>query len=170
MLRWFCAAVVVLCSALLSMNEVIRSRERVESLHALMEALGMLRDELVSLRVPLPELLRLLAGRCRGPAVRIFLETGSCVEKRELSVSAAWEKAIGGLDPLLLRQEERQALLALGRVLGRSGSEEQAAAIRRTEERLRLFTELEEKECVKRSRVRAALGAGAGVMLAILLL
>ena len=74
------------------------------------------------------------------------------------------------LDPLLLRPEERQALLALGHILGRSDSAEQAAAIRNAEERLRLFTELEDKECMKRSRVRAAVGTGAGIMLAILLL
>ena len=90
--------------------------------------------------------------------------------KRELPVSAAWERAVGELDPLLLRPEERQALLALGHVLGRSGAAEQAEAIRGAEERLRLFTELDEKECMKRSRVRAAVGTGAGVMLAILLL
>ncbi len=170
MLRWFCAAVVVLCSALLSMNGVLRSRERLEGLRALTEALGMLRGELTSLRSPLPDLLRLLAGRCRGPAVQVFLETERNLVKRELPVSAAWERAVGELDPLLLRPEERQALLALGHVLGRSGAAEQAEAIRGAEERLRLFTELEEKECMKRSRVRAAVGTGAGVMLAILLL
>ena len=170
MLRWFCAAVVVLCSALLSMNEVLRSRERLDGLHALTEALGMLRGELTSLRAPLPELLHLMAGRCRGPAVLVFQETEKNVTKRELPVSAAWERAVGELEPTLLRPEERQALLALGRVLGRTGSAEQAEAIRSAEERLRLFTELEEKECVKRGRVRAAVGTGAGVMLAILLL
>ena len=170
MLRWFCAAVVVLCSALLSMNEALRCRERVEGLHALREALGMLRDALVSLRAPLPELLRLVAGRCREPASLIFLGTERYMDQKELSVSEAWEKAVNDLDPGLLRPEEHKALLALGRVLGRSGSAEQAEAIRGAEERIRLFTELEEKECAKRSRIRAAVGTGAGVMLAILLL
>jgi len=169
-LRWFCAAVVVLCSALLSMNEVLRSRERLEGLRALTDALCMLREALTNLRSPLPDLLRLLADRCRGPAARVFLETERNLVKREQPVSVAWEKAVMALDPLLLRPEERQALLALGHILGRSGSAEQAAAIRNAEERLRLFTELEDKECMKRSRVRAAVGTGAGIMLAILLL
>ena len=68
-----------------------------------------------------------------------------------------------------LRSEE-QALENLGAVLGRGGAAEQGEALRRAEKQLELFLDLEEKERMKRNKVRAALGAGAGVMLAILLL
>ena len=43
MLRWVGAALVVLSSALISMNEVIRSRQRIRSLRVLMESLGAMR-------------------------------------------------------------------------------------------------------------------------------
>ena len=170
MLRWACAALVVLCSGILSMNEVIRSRQRIRALRALQEALGAMRAELTQRHTPLPELLERLAARQKQPAAEFFGAAAVNLVRRELPFSAAWEIALRETEPLCLLPEEQQAMENLGRRLGKSGAADQADAIRSAENKIALFLELEEKERMKKNRLRAALGASAGAMLAILLL
>ena len=146
MLRWIGAALVVLCSAMLSMNEVIRSRQRIRALHALLDALGAMRAELAQRRTPMPELLEHLTARQRQPAAEFFGTAAVNLIRRELPFSTAWEMALRETEPLCLLPEEL------------------------AEKKLALFLELEERERMKKNRLRAALGAGAGAMLAILLL
>ncbi len=170
MLRWFCAATVVISSLLLSMDRVFLGRQRIRSLRSLKEALRTMAFELETLRTPLPELLRGLAPRSAQPAASLLAGAAILLERRDLSFSGAWNRALEDTEPLCLLPEERQALENLGAVLGRGGAAEQGEALRRAEKQLELFLDLEEKERMKRNKVRAALGAGAGVMLAILLL
>ena len=170
MLRWIGASLVVLSSALISMNAVIRSRQRVRALRILMESLRAMEAELTQRRTPLPELTELLAARQKQPAAEFFSAVTFNLVRRELPFSTAWEIALRETEPLCLLPEERQAMENLGRQLGRSGVSQQSEAIRATEQKLSLFLELEERERLKKNRLRAALGAGAGAMLAILLL
>ncbi len=170
MLRWMGAVLLVLSSGFISMNEVIRSHQRIRALKALSEALAAMRGELLERHVPLPDLAERLALRQKQPAAEFFGTVAFNLLRRELPFSAAWEMALRETEPLCLLPEERQALENLGAVLGRGGAAEQGEALRRAEKQLELFLDLEEKERMKRNKVRAALGAGAGVMLAILLL
>ena len=170
MLRWMGAAMVVLCSALLSMSEVIRSRQRIRSLRVLMEAMADMRAELTERHTPLPDLMERLAARQKQPAAEFFGAAAVNLIRRELPFASAWEIALRETEPLCLLPEEQRAIENLGGRLGRSGTPEQAEAILSTEKKLALFLELEEKERLKKSRLRAAVGAGAGVMLAIILL
>ena len=78
--------------------------------------------------------------------------------------------ALRETEPLCLLPEERQAMENLGRQLGRSGLDRQTEAILAAEKKLALFLGLEEREHMKKSRLRAAMGVGAGAALAILLL
>ncbi len=170
MLRWIGAALVVLSSGLISANEVIRSRQRIRALRALAEALAVMRAELTERRIPLPELAERLAARQKQPAAEFFGAVTVNLLRRELPFSAAWELALRETEPLCLLPEERQAMENLGRQLGRGGADRQTEAILASEKKLALFLELEEREHMKKSRLRAALGVGAGAMLAILLL
>ena len=170
MLRWIGAVLVVLCSAMLSMNEVIRSRQRIRALHALLDALGAMRAELAQRRTPMPELLEHLTARQRQPAAEFFGTAAVNLIRRELPFSTAWEMALRETEPLCLLPEELQLMENLGRRLGRGGLSDQTSAIQLAEKKLALFLELEERERMKKNRLRAALGAGAGAMLAILLL
>ena len=170
MLRWACAALVVLCSAMISMNSVLRSQQRIRGLEALMEGLRGMEEELCRRHTPLPELMVRLSGEARQPAAELFSTAALNLTRRELPFSAAWEMALKETETLFLLPEEERALADLGRALGKSGAEDQGTAIRRTGQKLRLFLELEQKQHMKKSRVRAAVGTGAGVMLAILLL
>ena len=170
MLKWVGAVLFVGCSGFLGMNRVLRSRQRVRSLNALLDGLSLMRSELETVSPPLPKLLRSLAHSAPQPAAELFGSAAAQLRKRELPFSQAWERAIGETEALLLRPEEAQALLALGSVLGKSDLEGQCREIERAQARLRLFLELEQGERMKQNRVYAAVGMGAGAMLAILLL
>ena len=170
MLRWTGAALIVLSSALISMNAVLRSRQRIRALGVLTQALAAMRTELEERHTPLPELTEKLATRQMQPASEVFGAVTVNLLQRELPFSAAWEMALRETEPLCLLPEERQTMENLGRQLGKSGAVRQGEAILAAEKKLDLFLQLEEKEHLKKSRLRAALGAGAGAMLAILLL
>ena len=84
MLRWAGAALVVLSSALISMNAVIRTRQRIRALRVLAEALGAMRAELADRRTPLPELTERLASRQKQPAAEFFGAVTVNLLRREL--------------------------------------------------------------------------------------
>lgn len=169
MLKWAGAILVVCCSSLLSMSQVLRSRQRVRALNALLDGLCLLRGELRTVAPPMPTLLTDLSRSAPQPAAEFF---GAAAERlrQGLTFSEAWENALRETESLELLPEEQQALLTLGAVLGRDSAEAQCAEAERTEARLKLFLELEQKERMKQGKVYAAVGTGAGAMLAILLL
>jgi stage III sporulation protein AB len=132
--------------------------------------MGDMRTELTERRTPLPELLEKLGEREKQPAAEFFCAASVNLSRRELPFAAAWEMALRETEPLCLLPEELQAMENLGRILGKSGAAQQTDVILAAEKKLTLFLELEEKEHLKKSRLRAALGAGAGAVLAIMLL
>lgn len=170
MLKWAGAILVVCCSSLLSMSRVLRSRQRVRALNALLDGLCLLRGELRTSAPPLPALFAALSRSAPQPAAELFGAAAEHLGRQELSFSEAWDMALRETESLELLPEERQALLALGSVLGRDSAEAQCIETERTEAKLRLFLELEQKERLKQGKVYAAVGTGAGAMLAILLL
>lgn len=170
MLKWIGAVLFVGCSSFLGMNRVLRSRQRVRSLNALLDGLSLMRSELETVSPSLPKLMELLAHSAPQPAAELFGNVSAQLRKRELPFAEVWERALCETEALLLRPEETQALLAAGSVLGKSDTEVQCRELERAQARLRLFLELEQGERMKQNRVYAAVGMGAGAMLAILLL
>ena len=108
--------------------------------------------------------------KAEQPAAEFVSQVMWLTEKKHLPIRDAWERASLETDSLCLRPEETKALAALGEVLGRYDAETQCAAVERTRQRLALVRELEEKDRARKNRLSAALGAGAGITLAILLL
>lgn len=170
MLKWFGAILVVSCTSFLSMSRVLRSRQRIRALNALLDGLCLLREELTVAAPPLPALMFSLSRNAPQPAAELFGAAAEHLQRQERSFSEVWELALDETESLALLPEERQALLTLGAVLGRNSTASQCAETQRTEAKLRLFLELEEKERMKQNKVYAAVGTGAGAMLAILLL
>ena len=162
------AVLVVSCSTLLGLLTVGRSAQRLRSLQSLLSALDRMKAELGDLLAPLPELVRRLEAE--QPAGEFFARVSWLAEKKRLPFREAWIQALEETEALCLRPEERKALAALGDVLGRYEAETQCAAVERVRQRLALFRELEEKDRARKNRLSAALGAGAGITLAILLL
>ena len=153
------AALVVSCCTLLGLVTVGRSSQRLRSLGSLLAVLDQLKAELGSLRF-----------RAEQPAAEFVSQVIWLTEKKRLPFQEAWEQGVRETDALCLRPEEAKALSALGAVLGRYDPETQCAAVERTRQRLALFRDLEEKEKARKNRLSAALGASAGITLAILLL
>lgn len=164
------AVLVVSCCTLLGLATVGRSGQRLRSLGSLLSALDQMKAELEDLLPPLPDLLGSLRLRAEQPAAEFFSRVIWLTEKKRLPFRNAWEQAAEETDALCLRPEETKALAALGAVLGRYDPETQCAAVERARLRLALFRELEEKDKARKNRLSAALGAGAGITLAILLL
>ena len=170
MLKWAGAILVVCCSALLSMSRVLHSRQRVRALNALLDGLCLLRSELRTTSPAMPALMEDLAHSAPQPAAELFGAAAEHLNRQSLSFSESWERALRETESLELLPEERQTLLTLGAVLGRDSAAAQCAETERTEAKLRLFLDLEQKERLKQGQVFAAVGTGAGAMLAILLL
>lgn len=162
------ALLVVCCCALLGLVTAGRSAQRLRSLRSLLAALDQMKAELEGLLTPLPELL--LRLQTEQPASEFISRVSWLAEKKRLPFRSAWEQAAEETEALCLRPEETKALAALGAVLGRYDAETQCAALERCRQRLSLFRELEEKDRARKNRLSAALGAGAGVTIAILLL
>ena len=170
MVRILGAVLVVGCCSLLGLVTAGRSAQRLRSLGSLLAALEQMKAELSGLLVPLPELMLDLRLRAEQPAAEFFAQVGWLADKKRLPFCDAWEKAAAETEALCLRPEEEKALAALGAVLGRFDAETQCAGLDRLMGQLTLFRELEEKDRERRNRVSAALGLGAGITLAILLL
>ena len=164
------AVLVVSCCTLLGLVTVGRSGQRLRSLGSLLAVLDQMKAELEDLLPPLPDLLRTLLLRAEQPAAEFLSQVIWLTEKKRLPFRDAWEKAAEETDALCLRPEETKALSALGEVLGRYDPENECAAVERARQRLSLFRELEERDKARKNRLSAALGAGAGITLAILLL
>ena len=164
------ALLVVSCCTLLGLVTVGKSNQRLRSLGSLLAILDQMKAELEGLLPPLPDLLGSLRLRAEQPAAEFVSQVMWLTEKKHLPIRDAWERASLETDSLCLRPEETKALAALGEVLGRYDAETQCAAVERTRQRLALFRELEEKDRARKNRLSAALGAGAGITLAILLL
>lgn len=169
MIRGIGVGLVVLCCTLLGRVSVGQSKQRTQALTGLIEGLELMRAELLAALTPMPELLGILGMRCREPAAELFRLTAQGLFG-EKSFREAWEGALADCEQLCLLQEERRTLSALGNILGKYEAEVQADAIERTKQKLELFRSLEEKDRMQKNRVSTAIGAGAGVTLAVLLL
>ncbi len=170
MIKALGALLVVSCCTLLGLATVGRSAQRLRSLRSLLAALEEMKAELGTLLTPLPELALTLRLRAEQPAAEFFSRVYRLSEKKRLPFREAWERAAEETEALCLRPEEMKALSALGAVLGRYDAETQCEAVEHAIQRLTLFRELEEQDRSRKNRVSTALGLGAGVTLAILLL
>lgn len=171
MLRWLAAAVIVGVCTLLGVNASGRSRQRVKALTGLISSLEIMKSEISSSLTPLPEIIKLLREQTREPAAELYRRCYELMNtRRARAFRETWRRALSESDSLCLLDEEEQALLELGMLLGRYEPQQQSEAIDRTQKRLELFLQLEEKEQAEKSRISAALGAGAGITLAMILL
>lgn len=168
MLRLIGAGAIVICCTLLGINAGGRSRQRVRALSGLISSLEIMKSEICSGLTPLPELIGMLAGQCAPPAAELYVKCSELMGKRR-SFRDAWRRSLAECGELCLLDEEEQVLLELGNTLGRYEAEQQRPALEHAQKRLELFLSIEEREQAEKKRISAALGAGAGIMLALLL-
>lgn len=143
-----------------------RLARREKMLGELAFALELLGFELAGFRPPMPELAARLAVLAPGAGGELFGRLTEVLEALpEESFAALWARALGEI-----AGPEREALLALGGVLGRYGAEDQRIAAEGCRARLQAL-EAEAKEAYRRSgKLYVGLGLAAGAMASVMLL
>ena len=165
-MRFLGALLLTAAFALGGLSGARRLARREKTLGELAFALELLRFELGCFRRPMPELAARLAVSAPGAGGVLFARLSQAFRVRpEESFAGLWAWALGGL-----KGPEREALLALGGVLGRYGAEEQLSAAENCRLRLRAL-EREAKEAYRRSgKLYIGLGLSAGAMVSVMLL
>ena len=163
------ALMVILSCSVFGLSMARELRERAEFLRSLIRLLTLLRNELCASLLPVADVLRLLEENKNEPAHEFFARCREVFESGGL-IKAAWSYAALGGAAWGLDAEECRALAGLGEIIGRYEAEKQRELIDRCiayfEERARLA----EEEKRRQYKLRAALGLGSGLMLAILML
>ena len=170
MLRMFGAILLTIGAAAVGFSAAGSLRRRVVSLRALIGALELMDRELAFRLTPIPELFALLSQRTQAPACDFFAHCLSGMERLgEQTLSQIWHTALTSYS-MDLHGEDRDALEALGEVLGRYDGPGQRAALEEIHARLIRCLSHAEEEFLRMGRVYGALGLTAGSFLAVLLL
>lgn len=162
------AAAVLLSCFVFGLSMANSLRERAAFLRGLVRALTLLRSELCGSLLTVREALEIQAEDKSCPAHKFF---ALCLERmesrgfKEAWISAAAEGGDWGLDA-----EERAQLAALGGIIGRYEASRQQELMGQTISYFGHRAELAEKEGRQQYKLRAALGAGTGMLLTILML
>lgn len=170
MLRLAGGLCVVLGSAALGLHGVFRLKERVRVLRRLLEALAYLEEELAFQLTPLTALLQRLGQGTEGPVGHFFSECLASFQKApEAGLRESWQRAMEARLPMLA-EAEREALSALGTMLGRYDAQGQQKAIRHTAARLETCLAAACEARDRLGRVYAVVGAAGGLLAVIVLM
>jgi len=171
MLKLMGASLVIVGAAMWGLGGVMYLRDRAAVLRGIAQALETVRCEVTERLTPLPELFAVLKNQSCRPVGMLFSEA----ERRLSDIGRAgfselWSESVEATPELLLREDERTALVSLGCCLGRYGSEWQGGAIESLRQRFVRFAELAEEELRRDSRTKAVLSAAAGMTAVIILI
>ena len=157
------AALVVLSCSILGLARAEMGRRRLRLLRALAAALHALEGELCDSLRPVRETLELLAasGDEAAPFFRHCLE-----DYGERPLRVLWAELSERLDGLTA--EERQTLARVGTAVGRRETERQREELSRAAAYFAAAAASAGETAGKEYRLRAALGLGSGVLLAVL--
>lgn len=170
MLKLVGALCVVIGAGALGAHGVFRLRERVRVLRRLLEAVSFLEEELSFRLTPLPTLLDKLSHQTEGAVGRFFAGCRSAfLTAPEAGFRQSWERAMAENLPMLA-EEEREALMALGAMLGRYDSEGQRNALKHTAARLEACLAAACEERDRLGRVYAVVSTAAGLLAVIVLM
>lgn len=162
------ALMVILSCSAFGLNMAHSLRRRAEFLHSLVRALTLMRNELCASLLPVREVLALLARDTNGSAGEFFAHCLSGFEDKDFRT--AWTYAALGGRAWGMDEEECRTLAGLGDVIGRYEAEKQRELIDRAAEYFDCRAKLADEEKRRQYKLRAALGVGSGLMLAILMI
>ena len=169
MVKLLGSALVAGGCAWLGFRRASELRERARALEQMAGGLALLERELELGSPPLPRLLEGAAGRCAGPAARLFSGCARALARPDREdFSALWREETARLESL--GEEGREALAPLGEILGRYDCQAQRAGLAAVRGRLEELSGLVRADSRRRGRVYEALGLSGGAFLVILLL
>ena len=158
------ALLVTAAGAAAGLGKKYELRRRAAILSALVEALGLMEQEVATLQTPLPELFHALARD--GPEETRAFFAAVAKKTGQVPISVLWREQV---DALPLGEQACKTLGALGMSLGRRDAERQAAEIALTRRRLDALLQREREELRVHGRTYTGLGLSLGAMLAIVL-
>ena len=166
------AILIIGATAAVGLSSVWRMGARIRVLSGLIAAVETMKSEICDRMTPIPELLEQLAREADAPVDQLFHR--AIREMGDIGIQSfyfIWKAAVEGASPALeLTKEERQALIDLGRTLGRYDTEQQRDAFVYTLRRLESHLRRAEEERAKRGRVHAVMGVAVGVFVVIILI
>ena len=169
MLKWFGMLLLVVSGMMTGTAAAARLKRRVESLSSMLAALELMRGEIGTLLIPLPETIARLANMEKLTVQPLFQAMEELLPQLgECTFSALWEQAIAE-SSLGFSAEEKQSLLQLGESLGRFDGETQSIAISRCMDELEHSLSNAKMKATGDGRLYKGLGLAGGLMLAVIL-
>jgi stage III sporulation protein AB len=171
MIRLIGAVLITAGTAAWGIMGVLRLRNRVKSLSALLSVLASMKSEICDRLTPMPQLLAQLAGEATYPASLLFKNASEKITNLgSKPFSSIWRQAVLNTPELLLEPPEELVLTELGMSLGRYDVGEQRSALSYAQRRMDEFLRKAESDRDKNSKVHAFLGVAAGIFAVVILL
>ncbi|MGI6013386.1 MAG: hypothetical protein ACOX7K_03765 [Oscillospiraceae bacterium] len=169
MLKWFGMLLLVIGGAMTGTAAAARLKRRVQSLSAMLAALELMRGEISTLLMPLPETIVRLASMEQLAVQPLFRAVEAMLPQLgERTFSALWEQAVAE-SSLGFSAEEKQSLRQLGENLGRFDAETQSIAISRCMDELEQSLSIAKRKATGDGKLYKGLGLAGGLMLAVIL-
>lgn len=171
MLKLAGAMCVIFAGTMLGFYQALQLSTRTRQIRQVMQGLQRLETEITYSFTPLSQALRQVADSLAGPVAHLFRRSAEALEEKETAtVQEGWRLAVEECwSRTAMKRPERDAVLQLGAVLGKSDRSDQAKHLRMT---VSLLT-AEEAEAAEENRrygkMWRSLGLLAGVLIVILM-
>lgn len=159
--------IIFILSIMIGMMLSSKYRNRVKELKEMKTALSIMKTKIQYTYEPIPEIFDEL-GQTQNKAIsELFKEAKSNMQKK--SVAQAWEESINNTQTSL-KEEDKQVLKGLGKLLGKTDVEGQLSQISLTDQFLDTQIEKAEKEKEKNEKLYKTLGFVMGCTIVIILI
>lgn len=171
MLKLAGAMCVIFAGTMLGFYQALQLSARTRQIRQVMQGLQRLETEITYSFTPLSQALRLVADTMAGPVAGLFARTAEALEERQtatvqeswrLSVDECWSRTA-------MKRPERDAVLQLGAVLGKSDRSDQAKHLRMTVSLLAAEEAEAAEENRRYGKMWRSLGLLTGVLIVILM-
>lgn len=134
MIKLIGAVFVIFAGTMLGFYQSLQLISRVRQIRQTIQALQRLETEILYGYTPLPEALAGIAASIQGPVSGLFAGAAEGLAAGNAdTVQTSWSQSMAtGWSHTAMKRNEREALLALGSVLGRSDRTDQAKHLRLT--------------------------------------
>lgn len=170
MIMWLKFLILSLLLLITSWIGIILSKKysnRVKELRQLKSALNIIENKIKFTYEPIPEIFKEISRKFKGSVGQIFKKS---YENMILTdAGTAWENGIE-LTSSNLKQEDKEALKGLGKLLGKTDVEGQVSQLSLINEFLKVQLENAEQEQQKGEKLYKKLGVISGLMIVVALL
>ena len=171
MIKIIGAMMIVCGTAAWGIGSVIKMRNRVITLRALIESLDIMRDEICINLTPLPKVMELTGKAAPRPVNQFYKNVAAkTAEIPQQGFFGIWMSALDESTLLTMGSDERDVLIRLGSGLGKYDCASQGRIIESAKKSLERIEDRAEKERTANSKLHAFLGIAAGMMAVVVLI